>query len=207
LINDYLVYVALAVTITAIPGPAVILTIQNSIKYGLKNSIAGILGNFIAMITIASISALGLSGIVLASSTLFTTVKFAGCIYLIYLGIRAWRAPLLNNAESRQADHPNTRGFFPVFKEGVWVGMSNPKAIAFFTALFPQFIDHSRAFFPQFLTLTFTIEGISFCILSAYAILSSKTADYLHKESSMHFFHKLTGGAFIGFGVALLYEK
>jgi threonine/homoserine/homoserine lactone efflux protein len=129
-------------------------------------------------------------------------------MYLIYLGMKAWTAPLLKQGtQNNDADYRNKIEFFQVFKEGFWVGMSNPKAIAFFTALFPQFIDHSRSFFPQFLTLIFTIETISFCILSAYALLSSKTSHYLYKESSMRFFHKLTGGAFIGFGVALLYEK
>ncbi len=207
MINDYLIYVVLAITITAIPGPAVILTIKNSIRYGFKISIAGILGNFIAMITLGSISALGLGALVLASSRIFTAVKILGCMYLIYLGIKAWNAPALQHDALNHAGYQNTKEFFPVFKEGFWVGMSNPKAIAFFTALFPQFIDHSRSFFPQFLTLIFTIEGISFFILSAYALVSSGTSHYLYKENSMRFFHKLTGGAFIGFGIALLYEK
>ena len=91
-----------------------------------------------------------------------------------------------------------------------WVdayGISNPKAIVFFTALFPHFIDPTRSFVPQFLILILTIEGISCFILACYALLSSKTEQYLCRENSMKFFHKLTGGAFIGFGVDLLSEK
>lgn len=206
-INEYLVYVTLAVTIVAIPGPAVILTIKNTIKYGIKISIAGILGNFIAMIMMATISALGLGALIMASSILFATAKIIGCFYLIYLGIKAWRTPLLKNNEQHQPSSLNNNDSFSVFKEGIWVGISNPKAIAFFTALFPQFIDHTRAFVPQFLTLILTIEGISFFILSSYALFSSKTAPFLYRNNAMHWFHKLTGGAFIGFGVALLYEK
>ena len=207
MINEYLVYVTLAITITAIPGPAVILTVKNSIKYGVKVSIAVILGNFIAMIILALISALGLGAVILASSTLFATVKIIGCIYLVYLGAKAWRTPLLKNDNQPKPPYQNNKEFVPVFKEGFWVGISNPKAIAFFVALFPHFIDPTRSFFPQFLTLILTIEGISCFILVGYALLSSKTEQYLCKDNSMKFFHKLTGGAFIGFGVALLYEK
>lgn len=205
MINDYYIYVMLAIMITAIPGPAVILTIKNSIKYGFKVSTAGIFGNFIAMIIMATISALGLGAIILASVTMFTIVKISGGIYLVYLGVKAWRTPVHKKHE--QPELQSKKKFLTVFKEGVWVGISNPKAIAFFTALFPQFIDPSRSFIPQFLILIITIETISCFILMIYAMLSSKTAQYLCKDTSLKIFHKLTGGAFIGFGVALLYGK
>ena len=204
MINDYLIYVTLAITITAMPGPAVIVTIKNSIKYGFKSSVAGILGNFIAMVLMATISALGLGAIIMASSTLFSAVKIIGGIYLIYLGFKAWKTPLsLNDKQHLQSN----RGFISVFNEGWLVGISNPKAIAFFTALFPHFIDPTRPYVPQFLTLILTIEVISCFILVSYALLSSKTAHYLNKDDSLKIFPKLTGGALVGFGVALLYKK
>ena len=207
MINDYLIYITLAVTIVAIPGPAVILTIKNSIKYGFKITIAGILGNFVAMVIVATISALGLGAIILASSTIFTITKIIGCFYLIYLGIKAWNTPIQKNALLHKPEYRKKTEFFSVFKEGVSVGMSNPKAIAFFTALFPQFIDPTRSFAPQFFTLILTIEAVSFLILTCYASLSLKAVPLLSKNNSMRFFHKLTGGAFIGFGVCLLYGK
>lgn len=207
MINDYLIYVILSVTIIVIPGPAVILTIKNSIKYGFKLSVAGILGNFVAMVFMATISSLGLGAVILASSTLFATVKIIGAVYLVYLGIKAWRTPLPDNDNEHQPLSQVKKDFMPVFKEGLWVGISNPKAIAFFTALFPHFIDPGRAYIPQFLTLILTIEGISCFVLVFYSILSSRTAQYLATSSSMNLFHKLTGSAFVGFGVALLYEK
>ena len=207
MINDYLLYVTLAFTVTAIPGPAVILTIKNSVRHGFKISVAGILGNFIAMVVMATISVLGLGAIILASSTLFSAVKIMGGLYLIYLGIRAWRAPLTENSETQLTAPQGKKEFISVLKEGIWVGISNPKAIAFFTALFPHFIDPTRSCIPQFLTLIFTIEGISTLVLMSYALLSSKAAHYLCQERFMKLFHKLTGAAFIGFGLTLLYEK
>lgn len=207
MINEYLVYVILAVTIVAIPGPAVVLTIKNTIKYGVKISVAGILGNFIAMVVMATISAFGLGAIILASSALFTIMKIIGCMYLIYIGVRAWRSPLPSKGKNFPPSSQTNKEFSSVFKEGLWVGISNPKAIVFFTALFPQFIDAGRSFIPQFTILILTIEGISFFILTSYALLSAKAAIYLCGEKSMKIFQKITGGVFMGFGVALLYEK
>lgn len=207
MINEYLIFVTLAITITAIPGPAVILTVKNSIKYGFKNSLAGILGNSVAMIIMATISALGLGAIILASSTLLAVVKIIGGIYLVYLGVKAWNTPLLKKDEQHHLTDQCQKEFVSLFKKGFWVGISNPKAIVFFTAVFPHFIDPTRSFAPQFLTLFLTVEGLACFICAGYALLSSRTAQYLHKDNSRKLFPKLTGGAFIGFGVALLYEK
>lgn len=208
MINDYLIYVTLAITIAAIPGPAVVLTIKNSIKYGYKLAIANIVGNSFAMVLLAAISAFGLGAIILASSTLFSIVKLCGCIYLCYMGIKTWNAPSI----SEQFLQPSTvnvekKKAIAIFKEGFGVGLSNPKAIAFFTALFPQFIDPQRTFFPQFLTLILTIEGVSFIVLTTYAVLSSAAAPYLSRKQQMSIFNKATATAFIGFGLALIYEK
>lgn len=203
MINDYLTYVILAITVTAIPGPAVVLTIKNSMKYGYKVSVANIFGNFVAMIILATISAIGLGAIILASQTLFLTMKILGCFYLVYLGIKIWTSPINQENIETKLDK---KDLFSIFKEGFFIGVSNPKAIAFFTALFPQFIDPNREYFSQFATLILTIEGISFIVLFIYALLAFRFAKYLTKEKTAKLFNKLTGGAFIGFGAALLYK-
>ena len=204
MINDYFTYIILAITITAIPGPAVILTIRNSLKYGYKSSIMNILGNFVAMVILATISAIGLGAIILSSQTLFYSMKILGCIYLVYLGLKIWTSPYKN--ENIKTIKEDKKSFFSIFKEGLYIGLSNPKAIAFFTALFPQFIDPTRDYFTQFATLILTIEGISFIVLFIYAILSFKSAKFLTKDKYAKLFNKVTGGAFIGFGAALLYK-
>lgn len=203
MINDYLTYVILAITVTAIPGPAVVLTIKNSMKYGYKISIANILGNFIAMVILATISAIGLGAIILASQTLFFTMKILGCFYLVYLGIKIWTSPIKEQNIEGKIDK---KDLISIFKEGFYIGVSNPKAIAFFTALFSQFIDPNREYISQFTTLILTIEGISFIVLFIYALLAFKFAKYLTKEKTAKLFNRVTGGAFVGFGAALLYK-
>ena len=207
MINDYWVYITLAIAVTAIPGPAVVLTIKNSLVYGYKTAIVNIFANFIAMLILATLSAFGLGAIILSSTLLFSLVKVLGAIYLVYLGIKIWRSPsqIENTQDSSQAR--SSKSLVAVFKEGFIVGVSNPKAIAFFTALFPQFIDVSRAFVPQFLTLILTIEGISITIMIGYALLAAMASPFLSKPSTMKVFNRLTGTAFVGFGAALAYGK
>lgn len=207
MINDYLMYVTLALTITALPGPAVILTVRNSIKYGYNVAILNILGNFVAMVILASLSAVGLGAIIVTSSALFSAIKVAGCVYLIYLGIQAWRAPYVRVDDDVALYANKKKQLFTVFKQGFGVGIANPKAIAFFTALFPQFIDPSRAYLPQFLTLILTIEGISTVVLTTYALCSSAAAPFLCQKKPMTLFNKITGAAFCLFGLALIYEE
>ena len=206
MITDYMIYVTIAVTVTAIPGPAVVLTIKNSMRYGYKIAILNILGNFMAMVILATLSAVGLGAVILASSSFFCALKVLGCIYLVYLGIKVWRTPHLDKNIQSQHGKKQIRNLLSVFKEGFGVGISNPKAIAFFTALFPQFIDPARSFVPQFLILILTIEGISFFVLSSYALLSAVASPYLSQKKPMAFFNKLTGAAFVGFGLALIYD-
>lgn len=204
MINDYLAYILLAITITAIPGPAVLLTIKNSIKYGYKISIANIFGNFLAMVILASISAIGIGAIILSSQTLFYAMKILGCIYLVYLGIKVWNSPYIEENSEKKI---NKKSYIAIFKEGFFVGISNPKAIAFFSALFPQFIDPSRQYFNQFITLILTIEGISFIVLLVYSLMAFKLAHYLNTEKSIKVFNKIIGTTFISFGTALLYKN
>lgn len=206
MINDYYIYIILAITVTAIPGPAVVLTIKNSIRYGYKIAVANILGNFVAMVFLSTLSAFGLGAIILASTTLFSAIKITGCMYLIYLGIKAWRTLPVNDAAQVQIKHKPRKRSSAAFKEGFGIGIANPKAIAFFTALFPQFIDPTKTFIPQFLTLILTIEVISFLVLSSYAFLASVASPYLSKKNTMILFNKLTGLSFICFGLALIYE-
>ncbi|NQT59742.1 MAG: LysE family translocator [Bacteroidetes bacterium] len=206
MIDNYIIYITLAFTVTAIPGPAVVLTIKNSIKYGYKVAIANILGNFTAMVILASISAAGLGALIMASSTLFSVLKVLGCMYLVYLGIKTWKSPYNEENLQSQSTEKDKIKVLSVFRQGFGVGIANPKAIAFFTALFPQFIDPAGTFLPQFLTLIFTIEGISFIVLSSYALLSSFASQYLSQKKPMTFFNRLSGTAFIGFGLALIFK-
>lgn len=207
MIDNYLVYIVMAITITSVPGPAVFLTVKNSLRYGSGVAFMNILGNFVAMTFLALLSVLGLSAVILSSAVLFNGIKIAGGLYLIYLGVKSWCSKVERIEEGQKVPEKGEGVRRSVFREGIGVGLSNPKAIAFFTALFPQFIDPARAVAPQFITLILTIEGISVIILTCYALLAARASGFVGRNGTRALLNKLTGGVFVGFGALLLFEE
>ncbi|CAK2087556.1 homoserine/homoserine lactone efflux protein [Vibrio crassostreae] len=199
---DYLLFFTICVVATFTPGPAVLLTVKNSAVYGVERAISGILGNIAAMITMAGLSATGLGVLLLASESLFLFIKMVGGIYLVFLGIKTWRANkrTFKNYES-QASANNRK---MLFREAYLVGVTNPKAIVFYSALFPQFIEVQHSIIPQFILLTLTFTSSSFLALLTYALVTKKLKFWLIKEKVRATFNKVTGGIFIGLGLSLI---
>ncbi|MFA0481953.1 LysE family translocator [Vibrio splendidus] len=199
---DYLLFFTICVAATFSPGPAVLLTVKNSAVYGVERAVSGILGNIAAMITMAGLSATGLDVLLLASESLFLFIKMVGGIYLLLLGIKTWRSNkrTLKNYEP-QASANNRK---MLFREAYLVGVTNPKAIVFYSALFPQFIEVEHSIIPQFILLTLTFTSSSFLALLTYALVTKKLKFWLIKEKVRATFNKVTGGIFIGFGLSLI---
>jgi threonine/homoserine/homoserine lactone efflux protein len=200
---SFLIYIGICFAASGSPGPAVLLAIKNGARYGMPKALMGCLGNISAMLTMATLSAAGLGAIILASSTLFTIIKVIGSAYLIYLGVKTWRQSSSPVAlEQEEAVH--TPSILKVYCEAYLVGISNPKAIAFYIALFPQFIQPDSPVLPQFLLLAVTFAVVSFTCLSIYATAATRIRAHLQKNHFSRWFHRVTGGIFIGFGAGLL---
>lgn len=197
--ENYLLYIAFAVATILLPGPAVMLTISNSIQRGLSKSLAGILGIALAILLVAFVSATSL-GIVLASSAFaFNAIKIAGAVYLIYLGIKM----LLNKATNEATIKKQESSHLKCFIEGFLVSLSNPKAVVFFMSVFPQFIDLSKEYTPQFILLAATFSFLVVVIHSAYAVFASFARSKLSSKKSNSILNKISGGIFVSFGVGL----
>ncbi|WP_432461005.1 LysE family translocator [Agarivorans sp. QJM3NY_25] len=201
---DYWLFLLLCLAATFSPGPAVLLVVKNAANYGVNYSLSGILGNITAMLCLASLSAAGLGAIILASTLMFTAIKVVGGIYLIYLGLKSWLASRTLSLSNDAPPQLDTISRKKLFREAYIVGVSNPKAIAFYTALFPQFIHHDQAMPEQFLLLGGTFALCSFSALLVYALTSKQLSPYLRKQNVSRLFHRITGGVFVGFGLSLL---
>ncbi|WP_428239542.1 LysE family translocator [Gynuella sp.] len=201
---DYFIYLGICIVATASPGPAIFLSIKNGAKYGFARAIIGVVGNVVAMLTLASVSAVGLGAVILASPFLYTGIKVIGGLYLIYLGIKAWCSKPIFHAKNAEKLAFSTPSRLKVFSESYVVGISNPKAIAFYTALFPQFINLDQPVFLQFALLAGTFAICSFSFLTIYVVLASKLRNHLEKRKTLAWFNRITGGVFIGFGTALV---
>ena len=149
----------------------------------------------------SALSVAGLSALILSSSTIFATIKVIGALYLIYLGIRLWCNGFTNTAQPKEIGHvPSHRK--KLYLQGLAIALSNPKAIAFTTALFPQFITHESNLLAQFSILIVTFMGLSFACLLGYAYAAEHTKNKLF-SSAPSYLSKFFGAGFIASGVAL----
>ncbi|PWW34269.1 threonine/homoserine/homoserine lactone efflux protein [Idiomarina loihiensis] len=199
-IEVWVTFVLVAVVATAIPGPAMLLVASHSISCGVAKTVFTILGNITGLTILSTLSVLGLGSLLIHSPMAFTAVKIMGAIYLIYLGMSMWRKGLSPVSAKANAHRKNVTS---LYAQGVAVALSNPKAILFTTALFPQFIDPNANLLPQFLLLVMTFMFLSFSCLIVCAITVGRTFTAISSAKLYKFTGKLFGGTFIGVGALL----
>jgi threonine/homoserine/homoserine lactone efflux protein len=205
--ESWLLFSAIALIATITPGPAIMLVSANSSSYGVRKSIYTILGNISGLFCMSLMAVLGLSTLILCSAPIFFTLKIIGALYLFYLGLKMWRNGISGNRNTssdamRLSVAPRN---FKLYMQGVFLSLSNPKAIAFTTALFPQFIQPELPLAPQFIILVSTFMFFSFSCLLGYSILARKAKKQFEERNyySQTILGKVFGTIFIGSGVAL----
>lgn len=202
-IESWMIYLALVIVATATPGPAVLFIITNSTLHGWKKAIYAALGNIVGLFCLGIIAITGLGTILNTSVALFNIIKYAGAAYLIYLGLKLIFQK--NTTFSTIKDQLNLTDLSSqkLFFQALGVAISNPKAIVFLTALFPQFINIEKALIPQFSTLILILMFFSFFFLMSYALLAHKMKSWLSQQKRMKCFNWASGTIFIGFGCLL----
>ncbi len=199
----WLMYLALVVVATSTPGPAVLFITTNSTLHGWKKSVFAALGNIAGLFCLGVIAVTGLGSVLKASEIIFNLVKYAGALYLIFLGLKMifQKSADLGNIEdqSMKKNISSLKLFFQAFL----IALSNPKAIIFLTALFPQFININQPLIPQFGLLITALMFFSFFFLMLYALLAHKAGNWLKKPNRLIVFSRTSGSVFIGFGFIL----
>ena len=202
-IQSWLMYLILVLVATSTPGPAVLFIVTNSTLYGWKKAIFAAIGNIVGLFLLGIIAVTGLGAILQASEILFGLVKYAGAAYLIYLGLKIifQRSSDFNSIKDRLA--PEDVSSKKIFLQALAVALSNPKAIVFLTALFPQFIVINKALIPQFSVLIATLMFFSFFFLMSYALLTHRAKNWMTNSNRMKAVNRISGSIFIGFGLLL----
>lgn len=195
----YPLFLCMAAITVFSPGPGVIMTLTNSLRYGFKGTFGGILGISCGALVVAAVSATGLGVVLAASALAFTILKFIGAAYLIYLGVRLWRSPPVGF--QTLPSHP--AGFRRRFIEGLSLQLTNPKAIFFFLSVLPQFIDPSRDYPSQFATLVLTYSVLVVAIHCLYSLCAQRARRWLSSERGGKMINKAGGAMFMVFGAAL----
>ncbi|ASL48764.1 Homoserine/homoserine lactone efflux protein (plasmid) [Burkholderia sp. AD24] len=204
LLSTWLLYVVVALLSIASPGPAILLAISNSVRYGMKAVLISSVGNIIGIFFLSALAMMGVGALLKASENMFFVLKLCGAAYLFYLGIRQWRSRKsvfteLGGMEGRTGVR-QTRIFF----QATLLALTNPKAILFFSALFPQFLAPKYGLLPQFLILTLTFMGISFCSLMTYGLFARYVRTWMAVKRRYVWFNKFFGAVFMFFGASML---
>lgn len=193
-------YVTAVFLISATPGPNMLHVMVQSIHHEPRRALFSMAGLMSAVLLCLLASAAGLGALLKASPGLYDALRYAGVAYLLWLGIKAWRAPVGDGA----TDPHTRRSAKSLYATGLATGLSNPKLIIFAAALFPQFIDTARPFWSQLALLVASFVVIEAFWYAVYALGGRSLAAWLAPANRQRLFNRATGLLFIGFGGALL---
>ena len=198
--ENYLLFTLIATVTILSPGPGVLLTLTNSIRYGFFGAIGGIVGIAFGTFIVAGLSATSVGVILATSAMAFTVMKYIGAAYLIYLGVKLWQSPVTKLDTSSK-----TVGNIKVqFIEGLTIQLTNPKAVFFFMSIFPQFVDFSSPqYVSQFFILVVTYSSLNLLIHFLYAYLARSARNWLSTEKGGRMVNRAGGGIFVLFGIGL----
>jgi threonine/homoserine/homoserine lactone efflux protein len=197
--SAYLVFLATALAILLVPGPAVLYVVTRSIEMGRAGGIASVAGITTATFLYVALATAGLSSLVLASTVAFDVVKYAGAAYLLFLGVRR----LLGRDADEETEERAPRTLRRAYTQGFVVNLSNPKLIVFVFALLPQFIDpHASRPWLQTLVLGLSFTALAFLTDSLYAVAAGSVADRLRGTDRIRRVQRWVGGSvLVGLGL------
>jgi len=198
-----LIYSVTVFVASIVPGPSMLLALTHGMKYGARRTIVSALGNLSVTLLQAGISIAGLGAILIASEGLFNIIKWVGAAYLVYMGIIIWRSSSMPVTEKSINPNISEVPLRKMYLQAAFVTAGNPKAIVFFTAVFPQFIDPNVAFIPQCGMLMGTVGIIAFSCFMAYAIGGQNIVRLFSEAAIGKYINKVIGGTFIGAGIGL----
>jgi len=193
--------------VSATPGPNMLLVLSHSARFGLRPAMATMLGCMTSLLAMMSISAAGLGALLQTFPAVFDALRLAGAAYLAYLGVKSWCAPVQEQTAGMLSVTESVVNPAALFRQGMLVAASNPKAILFAVAFLPQFINPALPQMPQFGILLATFAAIEVSWYFVYAASGQRLSVYLQRASVMKAFNRLTGGAFIGFAALMATVK
>ena len=197
-IETWLAFAAATSVLLVIPGPTVLLVVSYAVGQGLRTAAPMALGVALGDFTAMTLSMLGLGALLATSATLFTALKWIGAAYLIWLGIKLWRA-----GGAMQATPRTDKASAVKMVAHAWIVTAlNPKSITFFVAFLPQFLDPAADFWMQMLVFEATFLGLAFANAFGYALLASRARGMMSSARAIGLVNRVGGTLLIGAGVA-----
>ncbi|CAB5105661.1 MAG: LysE family translocator [Actinobacteria bacterium] len=198
-------YIVAAMVIILAPGPSVLFVIARAISWGRKTAVFTVAGNVTGSFVLSVFVAIGLGPILQRSDLAYTAIQWGGGLYLIYLGIDAIRHRAVHAADM-QNQGDDAPSIARSIRDGFWVGSLNPKAIVFYAAVLPQFIDRERgSVTAQLIFLGAIFSTLAFISDGTWGLLAGTARQWLATDASRLEKLRATGGSImIALGVAVL---
>lgn len=194
----YLTFFVATTIMILIPGPSVMLTVGHALSYGWRPALLTVAGATGGVAVQLGVTLVGMASFVLLLAEWFEWLRWAGVAYLLYLGIRQWRA----QPEADMAVAPSVkRG--SLFLQGLIVTIPNPKSLLFMAAFLPQFLDPTRPLTLQFAVMVPTFLAITFVFTGVWALAAGTAGRAFRSRRAQVIRNRVTGGLFIGAGLGL----
>lgn len=194
-------YLMTSVIVSLSPGAGAINSMTTSVNHGYRGAIAAIAGLQTGLMMLIILVGVGLGTLLSQSVLAFEILKWAGAAYLIWLGIRQWRAAGTIELSAQAA----TLSHKKLYKNGVLVNISNPKSIVFLAALFPQFIMPHQPQLMQYLILGVTTVAADIIVMTGYAVLARQIAVFIKSPAQTRAMNKVFGSLFMLVGALLAF--
>jgi homoserine/homoserine lactone efflux protein len=200
----YLAYCFAVAILVLMPGPIVTLVVANSLGRGSRSGLATVAGASIGNAILLSATAVGLIAFFALLSEIFEVVRWVGALYLIWLGVKAWRA---HGGKGPMVVPAAKQSLREVFVQGFLVAITNPKAIVFYIAFLPQFIDSHLAAGPQLLLMIGTMIVMALLSDGSYALLAGRARSWFTTPARQRLQSRISGTLLIGVGCGLLLAR
>jgi len=197
-LHNWLLYFAASIGLSLSPGPNGLLALTHGALHGHRKALFTISGGVLGFVILIALSMFGIGALLQASIAWLTVLKWVGGAYLVWLGVQVWRsAPM----ELDVSGGGNGRPGWSMFKDGLLSAVTNPKALLFFAAFLPQFIDPQRNLVLQFAVMAATFATVEFLYELLVAHAAQRISSLLRRVGRK--FNRVCGGIFIAIGVAM----
>ena len=196
--ETWLAFSAASAVLLIIPGPTILLVVSYALGQGWRAALPTAVGVALGDFTAMTLSMLGVGALLAASATLFTALKLAGAAYLIWLGVKLFRAGGHLQAEPRR----DAASALKMTGHAWMVTALNPKSITFFVAFLPQFLDRNADFWMQMLVFESTFLILAFLNALGYALLAARARSLFSSSHAVRIFNRTGGVMLVGAGLA-----
>lgn len=200
--ETWLSFFALCWGMSLSPGPAQIASLSAAVSYGWRRCIAQTLGLSCGVFFLIMIVGVGIGAVLATSPLLFQIIRFAGCAYLVWLGISLWRAKPQTVVIKGGANGTVTA--FQLWRRGLLVNLTNPKGLVFFLSLLTPFLNTDAPILLQYAQMGLTCGFTDLCVMTGVTLVAELLSKKLRSSRNILVANRIFGSIFIAIGLGLM---